>query len=81
MDNIVVLKAADDVGNGVDLANVRKKFVAKSSLAGALDKSGNIDEFNHRVGGFGGFIHFGQPVQTLVRNTDHTYIRVGVQNG
>ena len=45
MDHVRILEAADHLQDGVDLADVREKLVAKAlAFAGALHDAGDIDE-------------------------------------
>ena len=49
MGHIGIGEAADDMEDGVDLANVRKELVAQSlAFAGTLDEPGDVDESESR---------------------------------
>jgi len=46
MNNIGVVKTADNVGKSVNVANMREKLITKSfSLARTFDKARDIDKF------------------------------------
>ena len=76
MDDVAVLKAADDVYDGVHLADVRKEFVPQPlSLRGTADKARNIHKLNGRRGVFFGFINLGERVEPFVRHGDHAHVR------
>ena len=50
MRDVVVLKAAQDVGDGVDLADMAKELVAQAlALGGAFDEARDVDDVS-RVG-------------------------------
>ena len=47
--NVRILKTADDLHDGVHLADVREKFVAQAfALRRAFDEAGDVHEFNRR---------------------------------
>ena len=47
VDGVIILEAADDMDDGVDLADVGQELVAEAvALAGAGDESGDVDEFD-----------------------------------
>ena len=72
---IFILKATDDVYNGVHLADVCKELIAKSlSLGGALDKSRDVHEFNGGGGELVGMMHVRQEIQALIGNGDNAYV-------
>ena len=69
MDDVRVLKAADDVDDRVDVPDVLQKFVAEAlALGGAFDKPRDVDELEGRRGELLGVVHFGQLVKPLVRH-------------
>ena len=77
VDDVVVLKTADNLHNGVDFANGGEELVAETfALAGAGDEAGDVDEFDggryDDVGLGDGF----QDVGALVRNNHDTHVRV-----
>ena len=63
MDDVFILKAADDVNDGIHLADVGKKLVAQSfTLGRALDKTCDIDKFEDSRGEFLRVVHFSKLV-------------------
>ena len=53
MDDIGILKAADNMYDGIALADICKKLIAESlTLGGSLDKTSDIDELDRRRGEF-----------------------------
>lgn len=47
VDDVFVLKATDDVNDGVDLTDIGEEFIAKAfAFTGACDESGDIDKFD-----------------------------------
>ena len=53
MSNILVVKYADDVGDGVRFADVGQEFIAQPfALRSALDKAGDVNELYRRVNFF-----------------------------
>ena len=77
MDDIIVLKAADNVYDCIDLADMREKFIAEPlALGGAAHQSGYVDKFNHGRRIFLGMVHFRENVQTLVRHRNDAHVRV-----
>ena len=72
-----VLKAPDDVNDGVHLADVRKEPVSQSlALRRALDKPRDIDEFDDSRREFFRAVHFGKPVEPLVRDRNDPHVRL-----
>jgi hypothetical protein len=77
VNDIGILKATDDLHDGVDLADRCEELVAQAfALAGAGDQSGNVDEFDG--GGHDNFrlrndLQCGEP---LIRHDDHADIRI-----
>ena len=77
VDDVVVLKAAYDVHDGVDLADVREELVAEAlAFRGALHEAGDIDELDRRGREFFRLIHFGELVEALVRHRDDADVRL-----
>ncbi len=77
MDNVRVLKAADDMDDGIAFTDIGKELVAKAfTLGSALDQSGNIDELDRGRNRLGRIIHLRQHIETVVRNGDNTDIRI-----
>lgn len=49
MDDVVIVKAAHHLHDGVHFTDIRQELVAQSgSFRGALDQAGNVHEFNER---------------------------------
>ena len=69
MDDVVVIKAAHHVHDGIALADVAQELVAQAcTLAGTLDQTGDVYKLNDGRGLFAGLPDFGQLVQPLVRH-------------
>ena len=78
--DVVVLEAADDVHDGVHLADVGEELVAESfALAGALDQPGDVDELDRGGDGGLGFDQGGEGVEPGVGDGDDA--GVGVDGG
>jgi hypothetical protein len=77
MDDVVIIKTADNVHNGVNTPDVTEKLVPEPfALAGTFDKAGNIDKFN---GCRLNFLRLNYRVQLIhagVRNLDNTDVRL-----
>ena len=53
MDDIVILKAADDMDDGVALSDICKKLVAETlALRSSLDETRDVNELDRRRGEF-----------------------------
>ena len=53
MDDIGILKAADNMYDGIALADICKKLIAETlTLGGSLDETRDINEFDCRRGEF-----------------------------
>ena len=77
MDDVVVLKAADDVNDRVALADVGEEFISQTLAFGsALDQSRDIDKLDGCGRVFVGVIHLGEHVQTLVGNRHNADVRL-----
>ena len=77
MDDVVVVKAADHMDDGVALPDVAQELVAQAcALAGTFHQTGNVHEFHHGGGLLGGLPQLGQLVQPGVRHGHDA--RVGV---
>ena len=77
MDHIGVVKTADHMDDGVYLPDIGKELIAQAfALGGALYKSGDVHELDHRMGGLSGIVHGGELVQTGIRNGNHAHIGV-----
>ena len=73
MGHVLVLKAADNLGDGIHLTDMGQEFVAQTfALGGSLDQSGNIDEAHGGGNGFPfGFVHIRQSGKAAVGNIDN----------
>ena len=77
MDDVVIVKAAHHMHNGVALADVAQELVAKAStLAGTLHKARDIHELHDGRGLFVGLPDLGQLVQPLVRHSHDAGVRL-----
>ena len=77
MHDVLVVEAADNVNDGVNLADVGQELVAKAlALACAAHQTGDVHELDHRRRGLLCVIEIGQRLQTLIRYSDHADIRV-----
>src|SRR5512133_1392648 len=82
MDYIVIVEAAHDVNDGISAADVAEKLVAKSFAgAGALDQTGNVNEFNGCRLGLLWVDDGRQLVHARVRNLYDTDVRVDCAKG
>ena len=69
MDDVVIVKAAHHMHNGVALADVAQELVAQAgTLAGTLHQTGDVHELHDGGSLFVGLPDLGQLVQTLVRH-------------
>ena len=76
MDHIAIRETAQDVRDGVDLANVSEKLVAESLAAGgAANQSGNVDKFKLGRDDFCRFCEACRNLDPLVRHGDPPDIR------
>lgn len=77
MVDVAVLKAANHMDDGVGGADVAEELVAQPlTLGGALNKTGDVHEFDHGGGGFLGLMELGKPIQPLVRHGHDAHIGV-----
>ena len=75
--DVLVVEAADNVNDGVNLADVGQELVAKAlTLACAAHQTGDVHELDHRRRGLLCVIEIGQRLQTLIRYSDHADVRV-----
>ena len=82
MDDVVIVKAAHHMHNGVALADVAQELVAKAcTLAGTLHKARDIHELHDGRGLFVGLPDLGQLVQTLVRHGYDAAVRLDGAEG
>ncbi len=72
MDDVLVIKAAHHVGDGVHFSDMREKLVAKPlSLACALDQSCDIHKLDDGRNHFLALIHLFKHAESFVRNRHH----------
>ena len=72
-----MIEAAHDVNDGVRAADVLQELVAEAStLACALDKTRDVDEFDDRGGLLLGVVHLGELVEPLVGHGHHADVRL-----
>ena len=72
MDDIIILKAAHNMHDGVALADMGEELVAQAlAVAGALDQARDIHKFHAGGRNLLGLVHPGQHVQTLIRHGYH----------
>ena len=82
MDDVVIVKAAHHMHNGVALADVAQELVAQTrALTGTLHKTCDIHEFHDGRGLFIGLPDLGQLVQTLVRHGHDAAVRLDGAEG
>ena len=82
MNDLGILKAADDVRDGIGGANVAEKLIAQAlALGRARDQAGNVDEL-HRGRHEGlGLDKRGDLVQPLVGHADDAHVGVDGAEG
>ena len=62
-DNVAGFESADDVADGLTLADVSEEFVAETfTLACSCNKASDVDEFYCSWDDFVGVVHFSQDV-------------------
>ena len=77
MDHIRILKAAYHMNDGIYLTDVSQKLVAQAlTLGSALYQTCNIYKLNNRRGYLFGMVQIPKQLQTVIRNCNHTHIRV-----
>ena len=77
VDDVVIVKAADYLHDGVHFTDVRQELVAQAgAFRSALDQAGDIHEFNKRGDNFFRTGHVGEHLQAGIRDCYHTHIRV-----
>ena len=82
MDDVVIVKAAHHLHDGVHFTDIRQELVAQSgSFRGALDQAGNVHEFNERGDDFFRAGHVGKHLQAGVRHRDHAHVRINGAEG
>ncbi len=76
-DDVGIIKAADDVNDGVRVADVAEKLVAETfALRRALDKTRDIHELDRGGGVFLRLVHLREIVQPRVRHSDNADVRL-----
>ncbi len=82
MDDIVILKAADHMDNGVHFTDIGQELVAQSlSSGGTLDQTGNVHELDDCRGHLFGMKEIAQKFQPLIRYRNDTDIGVDRAEG
>ena len=82
MDDVVIVKAAHHMDDGIALADMPQKLVAEArALTGALDKACNIDKFNNGRGFLVGLPNLGQLVQPCIRHRHNAGVRLNGAEG
>ena len=82
VDDVVIVKAAHHLHDGVHFTDIRQELVAQSgSFRGALDQAGNVHEFNERGDDFFRAGHVGKHLQAGVRHRDHAHVRINGAEG
>ena len=76
MSDISIFKATYNLCNGINLTDMRQKFVTQAfTLGRAFNKPGYIYKAHCRRYDFFCFDHFSQNRQTFIRHINNTYIR------
>ena len=76
VDDILVLKAADYMDNGVHFPNVGQEFVSEAfARSRSFDQSGDIDELDDSRCIFLRMIKIRQPVEAFIRHRDGAHVR------
>ena len=82
MHDVLVVKAADNVHDGIGLADVGEELVAETcALAGALHQTGDVHEFDDSGGLLVRLVHFGQLLQPLIGNGHRAHVGVDGAEG
>ena len=77
MDDVVVVKAAHNMDNGVDLADMGQELVAEAfALGRATHQAGDVHELHHGRRGLFGVIELGQRLQAGIGHGDHADVGV-----
>ncbi len=75
VDDVLILKTAHHMHNGVHLSDMRQELVAQPlTLRRAFDQTRYIDELNHRRCVFFGLIHLCQHIQPAVGDGDNAHV-------
>ena len=77
MHDVLVVEAADNVYNGVHLADMGQKLIAETlALAGAAHQTRDVYEFDNGRSGFLCVVQVGQRLKALIRYRNHADVRV-----
>ncbi len=77
MDDVGVIKNADDMADGVAFANMGEELVAEAfAFASAFDEAGDVDEFDRGGDDFFGTYGFGEFFEAMIGHFDDADIRV-----
>ena len=77
MDYVGVLKASDNMNNGVGLTDVGKELIPKPlSLGSAFYKSCNINELDGGRSDLFGVVQIPQSLKSLIRNCNYAHVRI-----
>lgn len=73
--DVGVLEAADDLDDGVDLADVGEELIAEAfALAGACDEAGDVDELEDGGDGFFAGGELGEGVEAGIGDGDDAFV-------
>ena len=76
-DDIGIIEAADDMDDGIGIADVAEELVAETfSLRRALDETRNVHELDRGGGVFLRLVHLREIVQPCVRHGDNADVRL-----
>ena len=82
VDDVGVFKAADDMHDGVHLADVGEKFVAQTfAVRRAFDEAGDVHEFNRRWNQRADPGDFGERFEARFRHGDDAEVRLDGAKG
>ncbi len=77
VDDVVVLEAADDVGDGVGLADVGQELIAEAfTLGGPAHEAGDVDEVHRRGDDRLRVVELHQRVEPRVGHRHHADVRL-----
>ena len=77
MHDVVIIEAANDMHDRIGLTDVREELVTEAlSLGGTLYETCDIDELDHRRHDLLRIIKCAQLLQTLIRHSDDTDVRL-----
>ena len=82
VNDVVVLKATDDVKDSVNLADVREELVSKALAArSALNESRDVNELDDSGCIFFGIVHFCKIIKARIGHSHHAYVRLDSAEG